>query len=136
MTIVNHRTDADHARVSAATDTMPQCVFRERLEDEIWNQGFRCCGIDVKFDLEAIGKPHFLNTQVQLDEVDLLPQFNFLPRRMIERVTKEIAQSDQHSDCGVVLVVTNKTHDAVQRVEEKVRMQLHTQCVQLRLGEL
>ena len=68
--------------------------------------------------------------------LDFFSQFNFLPGRILERVTQKIAESDEHTDRGVVFVVTNKTDDAVQCVEEKMRVQLHSQCVELRLREL
>ena len=55
---------------------------------------------------------------------------------MIERVTQKIAQPDQHANRSLILVVANETDDAVQRVEEKVWMQLHAQRIQLRLCEL
>src|SRR6185503_14084104 len=115
---------------------MSQRVFRQRLKNQIRHQRPLCRRIDVELDPETIGKPHLLNSEIQLNEVQLLPQFNFLPRRMLERVTQQIAESDEHIDCCLVLVVTNETGDAVQGVEEKVRMQLHAQRIELRLREL
>src|ERR1043165_4312873 len=55
---------------------------------------------------------------------------------MIERVSQEIAQSDEHSYRRLVLVVAHQTDNAVQRVEEKVWVQLHSQRFELRLCEL
>src|SRR5690348_1696572 len=55
---------------------------------------------------------------------------------MLQRMPQQIAQPDQHADRSLVLVITHKPDDAVERVEEKVRMQLHAQRVELRLGQL
>ena len=108
-------------------NAMSQRVFRQRLENQIRHQCRRRRWIDVEFDPESIGKPRLLNTQVQLNEVELLPQFNLLPRGMIEGVTQEIAEPDEHADRCLVLLVANEPGDTVQRVEKKMRMQLHAQ---------
>src|ERR1700752_20253 len=55
---------------------------------------------------------------------------------MIERVTQQVAQSDKHSHRCLILVVAHQTNNAVQRVEEKVWVQLHSQRLELRLCKL
>src|SRR5215216_7216247 len=108
---------------------MSQCIFRERLKNQVRDHGLRCRRVDVEFDLEPVGKPYLLNTQIQLNEVELFSQFHFLPRGILERMAQKIAQSDEHVHRGVVLVVANETHDAVECVEEEVWVQLHSQRV-------
>src|ERR1044072_7379832 len=115
---------------------MPQRIFSERLKDQVGNQRLRCRRIDIELDLEPIRKSHLLNTEIQLNESEFFSQFNFLPGRVLERMTQEIAKSDEHVDSGLILVVTDETHDAVQRVEQKMWMQLHPERLQLRLGQL
>src|SRR5215213_2749357 len=115
---------------------MTQCILRERLKDQVRDECLRRSWIDVELDAESIGKSHLLNTQIKLREVDLFPQFDFMPRGVFERVTQEVAQPHQHADRSAVLIVTDETDDTVERVEEKMRVQLHSQCIQLRLREL
>src|SRR6478736_3479823 len=115
---------------------MSQSVFRERLKDQIRHQRFCCSRVDVEFDLQPIGKPHLLNTQIQLNEAEFFSQFDFLPGGMIERMAQEIAQSDQHAYRGLVLLVANETDNVVESVEEEVWVQLHSQRIQLRLRQL
>src|SRR5687767_8469060 len=55
---------------------------------------------------------------------------------MIECVTQEITQSDEHTDSGGVPAVAHEAHDVVEGVEEKMWMQLHTQRLELRLRQL
>ena len=64
---------------------MPERIFREWLEDQMWNHCRRCRRIDVKLDLESIGKTHLLNTQIELNEDEFFSQFNYLPVGILER---------------------------------------------------
>src|SRR4051794_31407510 len=104
---------------------MTQRVFREWLQDQVRHERLRRARIYFELDAQSIGKPHLLNTQIQLDEVDLFSELDFMSRRILECVTQEIAQPDQHTHRRVVLVVANEADDVVQRVEKKMRVQLH-----------
>jgi len=115
---------------------MPECVFRKRLKNQVRDHRESCPRMNVVLNMQPIGKSHLLNTQIQLNEIDLVSQFNFLFRGILERVTQEIAQTNKHRDRRLILVVAHQTHDAVQRVEEEVRVQLHSQRLELRLCEL
>src|SRR5687768_6771127 len=117
MTIFNRRSDPNESCVTSAANTVPDRILRQRLQHQVWHEGFHGCRIDVEFDLEPIGKPHFLNTQIQLNEVEFFSQFNFLFGGVFERVAQKVAQSDEHTYRCVVLVVANETDDAVQSVE-------------------
>src|SRR5215212_11946770 len=117
MTIFSSGNNTNYTGVSAAADPMPQCIFRERLKDQVGDHCLTRRRIDVEFDLEPIRKPHLLNTQIQLDEIEFFSQLNFLPGGVLERVTHKIAESDKHVDSSLILVVTNQTGNAVESVE-------------------
>ena len=73
--------------------------------------------------------------QVRLDEIQLTLQRHFLLTGVVQRRPQQIAQASDHA-IGEVHVSMNKRRDGVERVEKKVRVQLHLEDLQLRLGKL
>ena len=78
IAIFECRTNPNHTGIGAARDSMSQCVFGERLQNQIRHEGARRSRMDVVLKTQPIGKSHLLNTQIQLDEVDFFSQFNFV----------------------------------------------------------
>src|SRR5689334_10321147 len=70
-----------------------------------------------------------LDLEVLLDEVELLLQSELLGANAIEREAKQIAEPGEHG-VGRVRIAMNQRRNRVQRVEEKVRVQLSLQRLQ------
>lgn len=93
-----------------------------------WRTAFSTSG-------QAAGKAHLLHLQVQLNEVQLLSERHLLGIDVVEHQAEEPAQLGRQALGGFGLVVDERGN-AVEGVEEKVRVELLLQYLQLALGEL
>jgi hypothetical protein len=84
--------------------------------------------------LEPVLKADLLDLDVHSQEIGLLSQWHHLMTGVIEREAQEAAQAGDHLVCGLRLRV-NQFGNRIQGVEQKVRLQLHLQYLQMGLRE-
>jgi hypothetical protein len=77
----------------------------------------------------------FHDLEVSPKQVELLAERDLLFRRALDGVSEELAQSRDHAP-HAARVAFHQRRDRVQRIEEKVRVELHAQGVEPRFGEL
>jgi hypothetical protein len=86
----------------------------------------------VPNDLESILEADLLDLDIHPKEVDLLPQGNDLVARMVQREPEESAQPGDHLIGNVGIGVDQLRH-GIQGVEEKVRLKLHPEHLEMGL---
>src|SRR5258708_904491 len=65
--------------LNAFRDAMFDCILHHGLQDQAWNLSREKFLGDIHAELKAFGKSHFLNVEISLGELQLLPQRNLLP---------------------------------------------------------
>ncbi len=105
-----------------------------------WRIKFGTCASSVsgstsKLDGQPVAEARLLDFEIFLQELELVLERDFLLAALVERDAKQIAQPRQHL-IGGFHVAVHQRRDRVERVEEKVGMQLPLQRLQLRLGKL
>ena len=98
-------------------------ILDERLQNQPRHFGVERLGIDVEPDRQAILEARLLDLEVLLQELQLLLQRDARRARAVERQAEQIAQAADHA-IGAVGIGVHERRDRVQRVEEKVRLQL------------
>ena len=91
-------------------------------------------GFDVEQRGKTLAEADLFYLDVFLQEFDLFGETNFGPRRRLERQPQQIAQLREHA-FGSGHIAVHQRRDRVQRVEEKVRVQLMLQRLELRFDE-
>src|SRR2546427_508189 len=121
---------------AARRDPVTNRVFDERLEDQIGYLGVERFSLGVHHRFQALPEPDLLDVEVVPQELQFLLQRHLLRTRTIEHPPQEIAEPCQHADGEGILTGTNELADGVQRIEQKVRLELHLERFQPCLGEL
>ena len=128
------RTTSDPSR-TCGSEAVPHRILHERLNDEQRHAGIGDVGREVDRDLEPIGEARPLNLEVALDDLQLLAQ-----RRMaipgVEHVAEQIAEGGHQAHDAGRVPGTRQRGDAVQAVEEEVRLEVPAQRLQPRRREL
>src|SRR5688572_13645147 len=78
---------------------------------------------------------HALDLQVAFDKFQFLLERNLVGLGAVEGAAQQIAQTDKHVS-GRPCVFVNQYRNRVEGIEEKMRMQLFSQGVELCLGQL
>src|SRR6266852_1133899 len=121
---------------AARRDPVTNRVFDERLEDQIGYLGVERFSLGVHHRFQALPEPDLLDVEVVPQELQFLLQRHLLRTRTIEHPPQEIAEPCQHADGEGILTGTNELADGVQRIEQKVRLELHLERFQPCLGEV
>ena len=123
------------AWAGARRDAVFDGVLDERLKDQPRHFGVERVWIDVVVDRETILEPRLFDLQGTSGGTRAPPAADHAGGiRSRESDAKQIAQPADHPVGGVGLGM-NQRRDRVQRVEEKVRVQLRFERLQPRLGE-
>ena len=125
-------------RNCARTDTCRYAVLDrilyQRLED---HRGYGCSQ-DVRCHFmscaEAIAKADLLHRQITADKLQLLLQRNILRPRIVKSEPQEIAKPFKHVDDRLSFAFQGQHRYRIKSVEEKVRVQLTSQCLKACLG--
>src|SRR5262249_16877342 len=122
------------ARALRARDSMHDGVLDQRLQQELRNE----CLVDFRryspADLEAFAKPQLLQVQIRLQKVELFPDTDQIGGPAVEGRPQKLGEGKQHR-LGSLLIRVDQRRKTLQRVEEKVRMQLSAKRLQLALRE-
>src|ERR1043165_6572977 len=129
-----HGHDFDPARGGVA-DGVSHGVLDDRLENEVWNLHVEHLGIDANLGGKSILETDGLDPEIPVQELDLLLKCHFHRPGILQRETQEVAETRDHL-AGGLGVPGQQSRDRMQRVEKKVRVDLHLQRFQLRLHEL
>ena len=91
-------------------------------------------GIDVHADSQTILEARLFDLEILLQELELFLQRDLGLAAAVERDAQQIAQPADHPIGGLRIAV-HQRRDRVQRVEQKVRMELRLERLQLRLDQ-
>ena len=125
----------DRASLSSFRNSMLDRVLDDRLQNQRWNLGQKELAGNVDTQLKPLNKPRLLDLQIFLRELHLLAQRHLLPCRILEDAPHEIAQLGNHVHCCLVPPLADKPRNSAERIEEKVRLDLSSQCLKLSLRE-
>src|SRR5277367_2598845 len=126
----------DRASLSPFCDAMLDRVFDDGLQNQGGNLGVKEFLGDVHVQLKTLDKPHFLNVEILLCELHFLSQRHLLPGGVFQDTTEKVAQPYNHANCRIIPPLTYEARDCIERVEQKVRLDLPAQGIELGLREL
>ena len=69
-----------------------------------------------------------------IQQFDFTPQRNFLDVQFVQGGAEQFAQLQQNIFCSLRIIV-NQRHSRLERIEQKMRLQLPSQSFELRLGQ-
>ena len=115
---------------------MPDGVLHQRLERHRRDPRVECLGIHLEPDRQAVGEPGLLDLQIGLHEAELFPQRHLVPLTVPERLPEQLAQAGDGGGRRLAPAVADEGGDGVERIEEEVRLELHSERGELGLGEL
>jgi len=134
LVVIPARGDVDVTRPRFTRDTVFDRVLDERLQQQRRHQRVERLGLDLVPDHEAVGKTCSFDLQVLAEEVELGAERDFLFAEPLEREPQQVAQTHERP-IGGVHVAVHQRRNGVQRVEQKVRMQLLVKGLELCLHE-
>ena len=111
-----------------------QRILKQRLQQELGHQRVQRIGIDRSRDGQSVSKADAHDREIVIGQRQLIAQGDLVLASMLERQSQEITQPRQHA-VGGFDVSMHQRRDTVQRVEEKMRVNLRPQRFQLRLGQ-
>src|SRR5215207_1418163 len=123
--VVACRRHDDVTRRRPWCDAMSNGILHERLQHEVRHHRVPRIGIDSEAHLEAILKADLLNLDVVREQVQLLRERHLLLARAAQRHTQQLTQAG-HDTLRRVSIGRYERSDGVERVEEKMRMELET----------
>src|SRR5580658_9059034 len=115
---------------------MPDCVLDKRLKQQAGNQSVQCRWREAHFDSQAVLKSDPLDIEIEVGQLHLTAQWNLLRFPPCQGFAQKFAKVGQHLICFLHSMLSHEYDDCVQSIEEKVGMELHLECAQLRLCEL
>ena len=130
------RCAADHQGAAAGKlgDPMHEGILNERLQRE-----GRHHRIDVVRNLplhrEAVGETHLLDVKISTRQFELVRECDFLHVARAECGAKQVGQPDDGAlrQCGIT---SDQRHHRIERIEQKMRIELRLQRAELRLREI
>ena len=120
--------------LDARRDAMADGVLHQRLQDQMGHACIQRLWRDVHHDRQPVLQARLLDLEVGLEKGELLAQRHLLRLLVLEGGAQEVAEAGDHSPGGLRFG-GDERRDRVQRVEEEVRLQLHLERLQPRLGE-
>ena len=117
-------------------DAVAKRVLDQRLQDERRHERGADVGIDVPRHVQPIAKAYELDVDEASEVAQLVGERNLGRHLAVERRAKQIAESREHVDGGVVLSFPDETGDRIQRIEQEVRIELHAKRMDARLREI
>ena len=115
---------------------MAHRVLEQRLQDQAWHQRVERPRLERHLCLQSIAESRAFDLEIALDHAHFVAQRDQL-RAFAEHVTQQVAQRQQHPERRLDLAALRSSDDdVVERVEEKVRIELLAERVEPRLGDL
>src|SRR5215468_3383600 len=110
--------------------TMLDRILDERLHDQRRYETAFALRVDIALDLQASAQSHSFDIEIAFCQSDLIGQSNALLRAELQRSTQEVRQQNAHP-ARRSRVGHNECIDGIETVEEKVRINLIPQSLQL-----
>jgi hypothetical protein len=129
--VVRARADADAPGIAAGADAVTNGILDERLQDEVRNWHVQDRLLDVDVDLEPVAEPRLLDVEVAPDELELATERHERAIAGGEGLAQEVAEPGDHL-VGRLGILVHQLGNGVERVEEKVRVELHLQELETR----
>src|SRR5581483_3578251 len=126
--------NGDQASCFAVGDPVPDGIFNQWLKEKLGNERVKGRRVNLHPHRQPIPKAVLLDFQIAFENFQLLPEFYFVRRIPGQGDAQQAAELEQHP-VSRLNVPAHQHGDAVERVEEEVRMQLHSQRVELRPHE-
>src|SRR5215475_2690604 len=124
--------NVNHSSNFAVCDSVANGVFNQGLKEKLRDQRVERRRIDPHPDGQTILKTDLFNFQISFENFQFLPEPYFVRRISGQCDAQQVAELEQHP-IGRVNVLSHQHRNAVKRVEKEMRMQLHSQGVELRL---
>src|SRR5260221_1383727 len=116
-------------------DSVPDGILHNGLQDQVGYMRRQSGRRDFEIHRKPVLETGQLDVQVAAQELQLLLQSDLLVIGIVERKPQEISQP-RHHPVGRFHVRMQQRRNRVQRVEQKVRMQLHFEGAELGLRKL
>jgi hypothetical protein len=126
--------DGDRERLALARHPVPDRVLEQRLQHQERHDRVARGRLDAHVEAQSLLEPRPHHVDVHPLDVELVAERHLL-RLARQHGAQELAQPRQHR-VGAPHVLVHHRRDRVQRVEEKVRVELEPQVLQRRLREL
>ena len=115
---------------------MADGVFHDRLQNHMRHRGVENFGIRGDFHPQPVLKAHLFDGTDRAADIPVRGAAELpVPPRRPERSAAD-RSGGQHLLGLAALLLPHQHHDGVQRVEQKMRLELHLQRAQMRLHEL
>ena len=111
-------------------------VLDHGLENQAGNLSGKEFPGDIDTYLKPLGKSHLLNVQILLCELQFLFQRHLLPIGIFHDPAQKVAQPGNHAHGHVVFSLAHEASDGIERIEQKVRLDLSPKSIELCLREL
>src|SRR5260370_269738 len=119
------------AALHSFRDSMFDRVFHHGLQNQAGNLSWKEFPGDIHAELQALGKSHLLNVQILLCELQFLYQRHLLPIRIFHHPAQKVAQLGNHAHCRIVSFLAHEASDGIERVEQKVWLDLPPEGMEL-----
>src|SRR5262245_38549909 len=129
------RGDDQAARVGALRNAVANRILHQMLQRETGRRRGQERVVYVEFRAQSVGESRLLYGDVLPDEFELFSEGDFIQAVAAERRPQHFAQLLDDAHGGLAVVVTNEHCDRVERVEEKVRVNLSLQRGETRARE-
>src|SRR5215468_4752148 len=123
--------DVNFSSCFTVRNSVPNGVFNQGLKEKLRDQRVERRWINMRPDNQTILKTDLFNLKISFENFQFLPELDFVRHVSGQGATQQAAELEQHP-IGRVNVPSHQHRNAVERVEEKVRMQLHSKSVELR----
>src|SRR5689334_12568885 len=114
----------DSPRIRAARDAVTNRVFDEMLDGERWYCSEQRVGVNVERRTQSIGEPRAFDLEIFAHQLELVLESHFVLVVATQRQPQHIAQLFHHPRRTGIVAFAHQHRDGVQRVEEKMRIEL------------
>src|ERR1700683_1082255 len=116
------RSQPDGATFNFAAQTVLYAIFNQRLQQHAGNQHIQTLGVHLFFKAQLLAETSYFDRKVIFDEVQLVAQRAEV--LMLAQQASQDAREFQHSEARRVRIGADQRRDRVQRIEQKVRIDL------------
>src|SRR5690606_39171465 len=127
--------DDDLAAPRYLLNPMANGVLDQWLKDQRRHHRILQILVDARLDIQPSHEAYLHDVHITIEQLEFGPECNLCLVRAIEIVSQQFAQLRQHS-AYAARIALNECRHGIERVEEKMRVQLTAQCVQPCLCQL
>src|SRR5271165_3361036 len=124
------RRNANEAGSATRANAVADGIFHQRLQYQIRHQRPQRMRLDVHLHLQPVLEARLLNVNVFLEERQLAAERHFVDTHGVQREAQQVRQLQSHV-LGREAVVPGQGGDGIQGIEQKVRLELDLQYLEL-----